>query len=145
MSRDAPTLEITAEPSAQDVETVAQGLIDFNCPYMGPADFRRIGVWAKQEGSLVAGLVGETARGFLFVEMLWVAPGFRRAGLGSRVLRAAEEEAAARGCGFVLLDTFDFQARPFYGRHGYREINELGGFPNGHVRYTLLKELGRDA
>jgi hypothetical protein len=24
-------------------------------------------------------------------------------------------------------------------------INELAGFPNGHVRFTLLKELGRDA
>lgn len=145
MSPGALALEITAAPSPQDVEAVAQGLIDFNCPFMGPADFRRIGVWARQEGTPIAGLVGETARGFLFVEMLWVAPGFRQSGLGSRVLRAAEEEAAARGCGFVLLDTFDFQARPFYERRGYRVINELAGFPNGHLRFTLLKELGRDA
>lgn len=138
-------IEVTAEPSARDVEAVAQGLIEFNCPFMGPADFRRIGVLARQDDSLVAGLVGETARGFLFIEMLWVAAGYRQAGLGARLLRTAEEEAAARGCGFVLLDTFDFQARPFYERHGYRVINELAGFPNGHVRFTLLKELGRDA
>jgi len=44
-----------------------------------------------------------------------------------------------------LLDEFDFQARPFYERHGYRVVGELAGFPNGHVRFTLLKALGRDA
>ena len=140
-----PTIELTAEPSAADIEAVAAELVAFNRPFMGPADFCRLGVLARQDVQLVGGLVGETARGFLFVELLWVASEYRHAGLGTRLLQTAEEEAVARGCGFVLVDTFDFQARPFYERHGYRVVGELAGFPNGHVRFTLLKQLGRDA
>lgn len=145
MTTSAPAVEITAEPSAADVEAVAAELVAFNRPFMGPADFCRLGVLARQDVQLVGGLIGETARGFLFVELLWVASEYRHTGLGTRLLRTAEDEALARACGFVLVDTFDFQARPFYERHGYRVVGELAGFPNGHVRFTLLKQLRRDA
>ncbi len=145
MTIDAPMIDITDAPAAADVDVLATGLIDFNEPYLGPADFRRLGVLARLDGGLVGGLSGETARGFLFVELLWVAASHRRTGLGTRLLRAGEQEARARGCRFALLETFDFQARSFYERYGYRLIGELAGFPNAHVRFTLLKVLGGDA
>lgn len=139
------TVELTDAPSEADVAALTARLVEFNRPFMGPADLCHLGVLARSDDELVGGLAGTTARGFLFIELLWVAAGERRAGLGSRLLRAAEREAVARGCHAAQVETFDFQARPFYERHGYFLVGELAGFPNGHVRFTLLKQLGRDA
>ena len=83
----------------------------------------------------------ETARGPLFIDLFWLAPGYRRRGLGSRLLRAAEAEARRRGCRMAWLDTYDFQARPFYERHGYAVFGELDGLPDGHRRWFMRKRL----
>jgi GNAT superfamily N-acetyltransferase len=140
------TIEVTEEPAQPDVEALLQGLIAFNEPFLGRSDFRRLGVLARRRGSgdLVGGLIAETGRGFLFVDLLWVDPGARSVGLGSRLMAAAEAEARRRGCAMAWLDTYDFQARPFYERHGYQVFGELGGFPNGHRRFYMAKRLAAD-
>jgi ribosomal protein S18 acetylase RimI-like enzyme len=89
----------------------------------------------------VGGLTGATARGFLEIELLWVAEHRRGSGLGSRLLRAAEREARQRGCHSAHLDTTDFQARPFYERHGYTRFGELTGLAGGHRTFYLVKRL----
>jgi GNAT superfamily N-acetyltransferase len=134
-----PVLEVTDAPAVGDVEALLHGLIAFNEPFIGRADFRQLAVLARHDRALVGGLVGETGRGFLFVDLLWLAEPWRGGGLGSRLLRAAEAEAEARGCHSAWLDTYDFQARPFYERHGFRLFGELDGFPNGHRRFYLVK------
>ena len=52
-----------------------------------------------------------------------------------------EEEARKRGCQYVLLDTFEFQAPEFYKKKGYREVfvymeHEITG-----THYYLSKKL----
>ena len=51
----------------------------------------------------------------------------RGRGIGTDLLRRAEAEALVRGCHGAWLDTFEFQARGFYERLGYRCFGELGG------------------
>jgi hypothetical protein len=43
----------------------------------------------------------------------------------------------------VYLDTFHFQARPFYERLGYQLFGTLPDSPPGGMRYYLYKRLGR--
>ena len=138
------SIEVTDRPAAADVGLLRSGLIADNEPFLGPADFRNLAVLARSAGVLDGGLIGETARGFLFVDLFWVAPGRRGAGLGARLLAAAEAEALRRGCHAAWLDTYDFQARPFYERHGYRLFGELPGFRDGHRRYYMVKDLTGD-
>jgi hypothetical protein len=40
-----------------------------------------------------------------------------------------------------VLDTFEFQALPFYERRGYRVFGTLDGFPPGYRRFYLQKSL----
>jgi hypothetical protein len=49
--------------------------------------------------------------------------------------------AVSLGCTDALLGTFEFQARGFYERHGYRVYGRLDGFPTGHVHYHMAKSL----
>ena len=53
----------------------------------------------------------------------------------------AEAEARARGCVGAWLDTFGFQARPFYEALGYAVFGALEDQPPGHRRYVLMKRL----
>ena len=114
----------------------------FNVEHAGPANYQELAFTARDaSGGLVGGLYGNTAWRWLFVDLLWVDTPFRRQGLGRRLLRAAEAAARARGCTRAYLDTFDFQARPFYEREGYVVFGTQDGYPPGHRKFYLAKAL----
>jgi hypothetical protein len=56
-------------------------------------------------------------------------------------MRRAENEARERGCCGALVDTFSFQARPFYERLGYRVIGTVADYPPGHACFFLSRRL----
>ena len=93
------------------------------------------------DGTLLGGMTGFTQWQWLYVDYLWVAEDGRRGGLGSRLLRAAEEEAVRRGCGWSRLNTYDFQAPGFYAKHGYEQCGVMEGYPPGHRLIWLRKTL----
>ena len=142
---EPPPPTITVEPDpATDVRTaVLDGLRAFNRRHAEPPDFRPLALAARDAGgALLGGLVGQTGWRWLHVDLLWVAEPHRGRGVGRRLLRAAEAEALARGCRHVYLDTFDYQARPFYEREGYEQFGVQEGYPPGHRRFFLRKALG---
>jgi ribosomal protein S18 acetylase RimI-like enzyme len=55
------------------------------------------------------------------------------------MLLQAEQEAKARGCRGVWLDTYSFQARGFYERLGYAVFGTLDDYPPGQSRIFLHK------
>ena len=126
----------------EDVEAVFEGLRAYNALHAGPSNRRRLGVFLRgPDGRIVGGLVGDTAWQWLYVDALWIDEPLRNQGHGRAMLRAAEERARARGCRNVYLDTFDFQALPFYRKEGYEVYGTQEDFPPGHRRYYLRKEL----
>ena len=74
---------------------------------------------------------------------LWVDEGYRRRGIGSSLIREAEQKAWEKGCRMIVnAYTFDFQeARHFFERRGYELIGTVKGWPKGHESYTLIKHL----
>lgn len=93
------------------------------------------------DGEMVAGLSAETAWDAMFINDLWVAPALQGQGIGSDLMRQAEAEAHERGCRFVWLQTFSFQARGFYEKLGYRVVGTLEDYPPGQAFYTMRKDL----
>ena len=78
--------------------------------------------------------------GLVEVRGLWVDPARRGEGLGRSLLAALEREAAARGVTRVALDTYDWQARGFYEKLGYRAFGTLR-YPAGPRRFYMEKDL----
>jgi ribosomal protein S18 acetylase RimI-like enzyme len=66
----------------------------------------------------------------------------RGQGLGTAILRKAEEEAVARDCIGVCLDTFDFHAPGFYRKLGYEEFAALDSPQRGFQRHFFRKLIG---
>ena len=111
-------------------------LADTGIPEYFPANF----VLRSDRGEALVGLLAMIWGGWLRVGTLWVSELARRQGHGSRLLQAAEDYARERGCIGVCLDTFSFQARPFYEKLGYRVFGTLENHPAGHQHYFMTKQ-----
>jgi GNAT superfamily N-acetyltransferase len=124
-------------------KVVLDSLIAFNDRKAGESGYRPLALAIEDErGQMIGGLSGATAYGWLFVELLFVPESLRGRGVGTELIRRAEEEAVARGCHSVWLDTFEFQARGFYERLGYTCFGELKSYPAGS-RFFMRKRLTR--
>lgn len=77
----------------------------------------------------------------LYVDVLWVKEEYRKEGYGSVLLNEVEKVAKEKGCKLIHLDTFDFQAKDFYLKHGYEVFGVLDDCPVEHKRYYLKKNL----
>ncbi len=127
----------------EDVRQFIIGGVDnFNIAKTGISDWSPANFVVRMDGGeVVGGLLGFVWGGWLQISYLWVATSRRGQGWGSRLLAAAEAYARDHGCIGAALDTFSFQARPFYERHGYVVVGEMADFPPGHCRYFLQKRL----
>jgi GNAT superfamily N-acetyltransferase len=128
--------------ASADRDAIVGGLLAYNDEHGFHWAGRELSVVARdRSGRLVGGLLGETNGGWLFVWVLWVADSYRGQGIGSALLADAEREARRRKCIGIYLDTYSFQARPFYERLGYRLFGTLPDCPPGGARYYLFKRL----
>ena len=57
-------------------------------------------------------------------------------------MKRAENYAIERGCTDAFLDTFSFEARPFYEKLGYRVFGTLENHPVGYQHYFMTKKIG---
>jgi GNAT superfamily N-acetyltransferase len=93
-------------------------------------------------GEMVGGLWAQSRWGSFLVDILVVPDELRGQGIGTRLMQAAEVEARRRGCDHMWLDTYSFQARPFYERLGFSVFGQLDGPPPIYPRYFMRKLLG---
>jgi len=136
------TIGIEEQPDPADVRAIQAGLEAYNQAHAEPVNYRPLYLFVRDgAGALVGGLLGATYWGWLYVDILWLAGAARGQGYGSQLLEQTEREALARGCHGAHLDTMDFQALPFYERHGYSVYGTLDDLPRGHTRYFLRKVL----
>lgn len=77
----------------------------------------------------------------LYVGVLFVSEPYRHQLIGTHLLEHLEREARAKGAKLAHLDTFDFQAKDFYIKHGYDVYGTLDDCPTGHKRYYMKKKL----
>jgi GNAT superfamily N-acetyltransferase len=122
---------------------VIKALLAFNEKTVGPSGFQPLAILIHDPatGEAVGGLWGKTAYNWCFVELLVIPEQYRGMDLGSKILARAEDIARARGCTGLWLDTYWFQARPFYEKRGYEVFGALDDYPRGGQRFFLKKKL----
>jgi len=112
---DHTRLKIDINPDHRDVECLKDRVDTFNVDETRIYDFKELAILLKD------------AAGQMYV--------------GSNLMRAAEQEAIARGCHVATLETHSFQAPGFYKKLGYEEIGVLDEYPIHHKKYYLKKIL----
>jgi len=135
-------LNITDKISEQDRTEVFQGLLEYNLAKIEDKNSRDLGIYFEgPDGHKLAGLIGKTHGCWLTIQYLWVSETLRHQHIGSSILKQAEKTAKERGCKYVFLDTFDFQAPEFYKKYGYKEVFVLNEYPCTGKRYYFTKNL----
>lgn len=137
-----PVLMLTDAPTEESARVVELGLAGYNYAKAGFVDHRELAVLLSdpESGEVLGGLLGRTSLGLLFVDLFHVPESLRGSGLGSRIMRQAEDEARRRGCVASFLITINFQAPDFYARLGYEEFGRVESLP-GIARIMMRKSL----
>src|SRR5262249_46858651 len=111
---------ISIEPTPDDVQYLEDRIYEFNSSVTGITDGEWLAILVRDHADrIVAGICGNTWGGTCEVRQFWVEESRRHRGLGTDLLRAAEQEARRRGCTQIVLMTFSFQAPSFYERNGF--------------------------
>jgi ribosomal protein S18 acetylase RimI-like enzyme len=136
-------IAVIKSPSAEDVSAVQNGALwAYNVAQTGDDNLQRLVIHVHSgTGEMIGGLVGTYVWGWLHIESVILAESFRHQGIGTQLLKAAEEDAWQRGFYNIHLETMSFQARPFYERLGYEVFGVLPDYPPGHQQYFMRKTL----
>ena len=134
-----------SEEDAEFIEEQASRVFDTIAPPEEAAEEEEFVYKVTDEkGSLLGGcILAVDARKTASIYDLWVEEKYRRRGIASALVRQAEKKAGELGCYLVLVGTFDFQAKPFYEKHGYTVNDTMSGVPKGHEHYFMTKRLDR--
>jgi GNAT superfamily N-acetyltransferase len=133
---------LEAKPLAVAKKAIERGLHAHNIAAAGPyKDSDYIVSVRDAKGNVRGGFWVEVYYESAFLRWAWVDPKLQRKGLGRALMEAAEDEARKRGAANLWLDTFSFQARPFYEKLGYRVFGTLKMGRPGVERYWLIKDL----
>tara|TARA_R110002020_G_scaffold220742_3_gene428631 strand:- start:937 stop:1359 length:423 start_codon:yes stop_codon:yes gene_type:complete len=134
---------VDTAPTDADHAVIHDGLVAFNAAAIGkPWSRARFAVLLKDDAGLtVGGLWGAVFFDWLFIELLYIPENLRGQQLGSQLMAAAEAHARGQELTGIWLDTFSFQARPFYEKRGYSLAGEIVDLPPGGSRYFLSKRL----
>ncbi len=140
---DAYTIDINHAPSAEEQAAAQNGwLWAYNVAQTGDDAYTPLVISLRDDKeNVVGGLIGSYLWGWLKIESFSMESSLRGRGFGTRLLLAAENDARGRGCLNIWVDTYSFQARPFYERFGYEVFGKLGDYPLGHKLYFMRKRL----
>ena len=133
-------------PSEQEEELIDDELMIYNLRSVPPTQeepFVKFCRCAKDaDGNVIGGVLAcAVLWHVLHIESVWVADAWRGQGLAAKLLHEVEEEAREYGCYRATVDTYDFQAKPFYEKCGYTECGRVEDMPKGHTYYYLTKSL----
>ncbi len=134
---------VDSKPNDADRDIIVAGLRAFNASAAGrPRNFMPLAVLLTDDANqTVGGLWGEAVLDWLFIELLYVPENLRGHALGTQLMAKAEAFARDNKLVGIWLDTFSFQARPFYEKLGYRVFGTIENYPPGGARYFLSKTL----
>jgi len=137
--------EITI-PMEEETEYIGKMLLKFNLesiPLSQEKPFIGINRCIKDEnGEIIGGILACLALwNILSIDTLWVKKEYRNQGVAKQLLSIVETEARNRGCNLAYLSTYDFQAKDFYLKNGYKIFGVLEDCPKEHKLYHLSKRL----
>ncbi len=135
-------IDISTSRSPDLIDAVKQGMRQHTESCVPWEEYQELTVVARaDDGQVIGAALGETGRTWLHLSVVWVDEANRGRGVGKRLVEAMELEARRRGCCKVYLDTFSYQAQPFYEKLGYVVFGILEDYPPGHQRVYMRKRL----
>jgi GNAT superfamily N-acetyltransferase len=122
---------VETDPDPHDLEFLETEIRREASAATGLGDEAELAIFVREGGRIVAGISGWSWGDCCELQSLWVHPSRRGRWLGTRLIAAAEAEAARRGCSQSVHFTYSFQAGRLYERCGYELVGRVEDFPSG--------------
>ncbi|MBH0229220.1 GNAT family N-acetyltransferase [Halobacillus yeomjeoni] len=142
-------MEIVEQWKQEDRDFIRKNLIDYNMKKL-PDELNTpnedVGFVLKDElGNIKGGITANMFWRHMHIDFLWVDEKLRGKGYGRALLEKMEHLAVKKGCRFIYLDTFSFQAPDFYQENGYEVFGTIEDHPEGFNQYFLLKRFDKQS
>lgn len=135
-------IEVLDNPKQDLIDFLDKKIADFNWAHWEVSERTPLAVQIKNDhGDIIAGAAGRSFGDWLLLNTLWVSDELRGQNIGSDILNEFEASGKKRGCTKCLLDTLNFQAMPFYEKHGYKTEWIQQGYPKTGCKYFMSKSL----
>lgn len=135
-------IEVLENPKQELIDYLDKKIDDFNWANWEVSERTPLAVQIKNDqGEVIAGAAARSFGDWLLLDTLWVSDELRGQNIGSKILAEIEASGKKRGCIKCLLDTLNFQAMPFYEKHGYKTEWVQQNYPKTGCKYFMVKEL----
>ena len=137
---------IIRESSSEESDLIVDRIVEYNLSKV-PVKQEDTFLWINRvvedtKGEIIAGILSKIyCWNCMYIDALWVKGQYRKDGLGTKLLKEVEKIAKDKNCKLIHLDTFDFQAKDFYVKHGYEIFGILDQCPENHKRYFMKKNI----
>ena len=125
-----------------DADAILEGLDKYDEAY--EPKYENVGFHKKlvdRDGRFIAGVMADADKGANgFIDAVFVEEPLRRQGLGTYLLKEAEEFARENNASMVLTNAGDWNV-DFFRKNGYLLRGELKDVPKGHDCYELYKKI----
>lgn len=135
-------INVIQKPDSQISDFFEKRIYEFNVARWEIKEKIPLAITVEDEQeNIIGGVFAKTFGLWLLIDNLWIREDQRGKNLGTKILENLEKAAIARGCKEALLDTLDFQARPFYEKHGYKVVWTQENYPKKGAKYFMTKKL----
>lgn len=136
------TIAYEESPSTDDLKLLFDGISAEAYLKRGLSKGKSFCFFCKDNNeNILGGVYGWVIYGCLHIDELWIESNYRNQGLGSKLILKALEYGKANNCTFSTVNTMDFEARPFYEKHGYEVEFKRQGYDKNTSFYFLRKKL----
>lgn len=153
MTHPDVSVELASISDAAQIAQMSRDLIEEGLPWSWTSKRVAASIRSRHANVVVARANGRIA-GFgimryndddAHLDLLAVAPEYRRAGLGRQLVEWLEKPALLAGIGAVYLEVRECRpdARAFYERLGYRKVKRIDGYYQGRESAVRMgREIG---
>lgn len=128
--------------SGDDADVIENGIRTYSEAY--EPEYESVDFYKKlvdKDGRFIAGVIADVDKdAYGFVEALFVEEPLRHQGLGTALLKAAEDFSKENGASMILTSAGDWNV-DFFKKNGYLLRGELKDVPKGHDCYELYKNI----
>ena len=126
--------------SRDDADVIENGIRTYSEAY--EPEYESVDFYKKlvdKDGRFIAGVIADVDKdAYGFVDALFVEEALRHQGLGTSLLKAAEDFSKENGASMILTSAGDWNV-DFFKKNGFLLRGELKDVPKGHDCYELYK------
>lgn len=135
------SLKITTSPTPNEINEIYEGLLTHYLRYIQMEQYSPLAVFKEENDKKIGGITGDILGNWLRIRYLWVDKAYRGQNIGTELLQTMENTAKEKGAKYAEVDTFSFQALPFYQKQGFEIFGTLENYPVSDKKYYLRKAL----